>query len=65
MNFHTFFDALEVTENNGTDLALVEVKSKTKSAIGKLEQLVSHRARQAFNVCNTVTGIDHVTNLGL
>ena len=34
-NFHALFDAGEVTEDDDTDLALVEVQREPESAIGK------------------------------
>ena len=63
--FHTFHDAGELTEDNNTDLVLVEVQGETKSAICEADELVSHHTGQALNVCDTVGCVDDVANFGL
>ena len=58
------FDATEFTEDNHTNLVLVQVLGQTQCAISKLHQLVGHTSRQPLDVGDTVRCIHHVAHLG-
>ena len=64
-NFHTLNDSGELTEDNNTDLVLVEVQCQAEGAICEADELVSHNTGQALNVGDTVGCVDNVANLGL
>ena len=59
----SFFDAAEVTEDDGADLALVEVHGQAQRPVLETQQLVCHGARQALDVGNTIGRFDDVTHL--
>src|SRR5690606_10445731 len=51
-------DALEVTEDDDTDLAHVEVERDTARAVLELQQLVRHRRGQAGDMGDAVAAVD-------
>ena len=57
------FDAAEVTEDDGTDLALVEVHGQAQRPVLETQQLVRHGAGQALDVRDTIGRFDDVTHL--
>ena len=52
-----FFDLVVCTEDDRTDLVLVEVEGHAQNPARELEQFVRHRARQAAHVGDTVRGV--------
>ena len=57
------FDAAEVTENDGADLALVEVHGQAQRPVFEAQQFVRHGAGQALDVRDTIGRFDDVTHL--
>ena len=57
------FDAAEVTEDDGADLALVEVHGQAQRPVLETQQLVRHGAGQALDVRDTIGRFDDVTHL--
>ena len=57
------FNTAEVTEDNGTDLALVEVHGQAQRPVLETQQLVRHGAGQALDVRDTIGRFDDVTHL--
>ncbi len=58
-----FFDARERPEDDGTDLAHVEVERDAERAVGEPQQLVGHRRRQALDAGDAVTGFGNAADL--
>ncbi|CAB4586637.1 unannotated protein [freshwater metagenome] len=61
-NFLSGFDSGELSENNGSDLVLVEVEGEAQSPVGELDEFVGHHAGESVNVCNSVTSVNDVAN---
>ena len=59
----SFFNATEVTEDDGTNLTPVEVHGQAQRPVLETQQLVCHGARQALDVGNTIGRFDDVTHL--
>jgi hypothetical protein len=57
------FDVLEVTEDHGADIMLVEVQRDTENAAGKLQQFLRHHRGQSLDVGDTVASIDDGADL--
>ena len=56
-------DIREVTENNATNIVLLQVHRQTHHAVFKFQQLAGHRVVQAVNTADTVTNRDNRTHL--
>src|SRR4029077_3002921 len=56
-------DAGALAEQDAADLVLVQVERQTEQAARELEQLVRHRARQAGDARDPVTGLDDTPDL--
>ena len=63
VNRLAFFDRGEITENNGTDLALFKVHRQAQRSIFETQKLVRHGAGKALNASNTVGSFCNVSDL--
>jgi len=60
----TLLDLLGLTEDDGTDRALVEVEGETEHTALELEQLVDRRLGQPGDAGDAVTDLEHTAHAG-
>src|SRR5690606_29297481 len=56
-------DTAELTEDDGTDLALLEVEGEAEGAVLELQQFVGHGRRKTLDLCDAVAGKGDRTDL--
>src|SRR5690606_14910736 len=56
-------DAAELTQDDNTDLALVQAQGQAEGAVSELDELVRHDAGEALHVGDAVCGVDYVPDL--
>lgn len=57
------FEGVELTQNDGTDLGVLQVQRHAEDAARELQQLVGHRRGQAADVGDAVAGVGDDTDL--
>jgi hypothetical protein len=62
VDFHAFFDAGELTEDNDTDFAGVEVLGQAQDAVFETQQLVRHGGGKALHTCDAIAGGGYAAN---
>src|SRR5699024_8600247 len=55
VNFHTFLNTLEVSQDNDANFTWVEVLSQSSDAIVETKKFVRHNGRKTFHTGNTVS----------
>src|SRR5690606_6983093 len=63
-HFATGFDASEVTEDDDSNLVLVEVQGEAQRSVGEGHELVSHDTGQPVAVSETVSSVYDGADLG-
>ena len=62
-DFVAFGDLQVITENDDTDRVLFEVEGEADRAVGELDHLLSHDARQAVHAGDAVADFEHAADV--